>query len=170
MFGFRDRKVEKLRALLRRLTDQTTPARVRTACEEQRTTLRYNRVLPVLMVPFGEDGKPLLDESQIVLSRDLSDSGISLAHQHEFELGPVIIGIWFIDESSAPHEWEEPILARGRAVQRKSIGGGFIQTGVEFDTLYDDPKFTAQILPLAATLLSDDAQYLQEGHAALTDD
>lgn len=68
------------------------------------TVNRQNQTLPVLLTPW-ENGKPLIEESTMAITKDISDQGVSLILNQPFRDEQVVIGFWpSTTHTSSPNE------------------------------------------------------------------
>lgn len=146
MFSFSSNKKRRvLEKYVRRLADITTP-NIHLIAEELREHTRQNRVLPTMLVPW-ENGAPLVNDSAMVLLKDISDHGVGLVLNQPFHARRVLIAVW-------PEEEETPWFFLGEVKQNSPIGGGFWVVGVMLTDVFHDthPAGLEQLLPLVERL------------------
>jgi hypothetical protein len=144
MFLFKQRKKKnELQQLLRRAMDLTSPNHPPRK-GEMRWEERSNRTIPVLLSPWA-NGKPLVDEHTVALSKDLSSQGVALVLPQPFRAEQVVLGFWL-------ELMPEFIL--GKVRQNASLGGGFWQLGVELTERLPlaDHKVLESLVPFAMHL------------------
>ena len=143
--------LQKLKLLLRRVIDQSTPQdATQSMTGERRYYTRYGRNLPVLVVPV-EDELPLMDKAGYLVSHDLSDGGIRLISQ-PITYSKLVIGLLFANEQKPAYE-NDPVYALAEARNRQSIGGGFDQTAFEFLSQFRHPDYLDDLDILAKHLI-----------------
>ncbi len=114
----------QLQATLRRICDLTSPNLPR--LDESRSEGRQNRIIPVLLTPW-EDGIATVEETTTALTKDLSDSGLSLTLPGPFRVQEIALGFWVPDDEFASHAF----FLLGHTRESVPIGGGFWGLGVE---------------------------------------
>jgi hypothetical protein len=121
-----DRQTDKkqLRATLRRICDLTSPNLPR--LDDCRGEGRQNRSIPVLVTPW-QDGVPVVEETTTALTKDISDSGVSLTLPGPFRVHEIAIGFWVPDDNYNAHAW----FLLGVTRESVPIGGGFWGLGVD---------------------------------------
>ena len=149
MFSFVKRKKSlDIASQLRRLCDLTTP----NLCIREKPSRRkdrYNRAIPTLLCPWEGD-RPVEDESTIVLTRDISDSGVGLVLSQPFRANRVLVGFFF-------DAWDpgQPWFFLGDVLRNMAFGGGYWNVGVELDEFANSiyPEKVKPLRALAAKLL-----------------
>lgn len=149
MFPFTQRKpAVEIQPFVRRICDLTTP-NLPTGESLGRIANRSNRTIPTLMCPW-ENGRPVLEESTICLTSDLSDQGARIVLTQPINADQVVLGYWMA-ESGMTEPWF--LLAEVRRCQ--AAGGGYWNLGVEWTGLAHD-RYRDRVAPLknsAAQLL-----------------
>ncbi len=133
---------------LRQISDLTTSGWLAQS-NDKRTGYRYNRALPTLLVHW-DDGRPIEDEWAIVLTKDISDSGVGLVLGMPIDVDEVVIGFWLPDENM-----HAPWFFVGEPRYCAPIGGGYWTLGVQLVEFAND-KYRDELeclLPLAEKLL-----------------
>ena len=147
MFSFKARKKQvDIWPHLRRIVDLT--ATVFPIPGESRTENRYNRTIPVLLCPL-ENGRPVEDRSEFVITRDICDRGVGVILNHSFDAEEAVVGF------SVPSEGaNEPLFFRGATQSNTAIGGGFWLLGVELQEFMnpDHREVLERLVPLTAEL------------------
>ena len=148
---------DELKQRLQRIIRNTRPDNAFPVLRgERRKRCRHNRVLPALVIPLRENG-PGVDEADFGLSGDLSDGGIGIFMQHRLQADRVVVGLCepLHDGNVSPHH--RPVFLSGSLRETDSVGGRFWQLCIEFDGLYDDSRFLAELETLARDLLPAEA-------------
>ncbi len=152
MFGFSNRKNEyEVRDLLARLINQTAP-NLGTLEGDDRRDSRSNRTLPVILVVW-ENGRPNPKETTSVVTKDVSDRGISVVLRAPLRVDKLVVALFVPRERQDPRTGE-PAFALAEVRQHCGLGGGFWQTGLEFTELLSVAKYPEleQIVPLVTKL------------------
>ncbi len=140
------------RSYLREIIVQSKPSVSLGADPNERTYERYERVLPALVVPVKQEDLAL-DDFELLVSQDLSDLGISLLSNDILDYQHLVVGLWHDNRRAPSYEQHDPIFVLGEKKSCKSIGGGFLQTGVRFKQLYEDREHLDRLRSLADNLL-----------------
>jgi hypothetical protein len=144
MFSFDTRRrLCEVRDFLRHLVDLTSP-NLPPLEGDSRLGARSHRALPALLVPW-EHGQPVVDESTYVLTKDVSDRGLSLVLGQPFKSIEVVVALWL----------DSPRFVFGEVRQNAPVGGGFWQIGVELTNLLDPAEYpqVESLVPLATRLV-----------------
>jgi hypothetical protein len=153
MFSFTRRKrILELQPYMRRLCDLTAP-NVR-ANEEERVENRYNRTIPTLLCPWTAAG-PVLEQCEVVLTRDLSDRGIGLVTSAPLDDPRIVVAFWLSREQM------EPWFFLGEVQHSQPLGSGLWSLGVRL-TEYANDEYREQLRELqtrAASLLPPAPQF-----------
>ena len=121
MFSFEDRNRQlEVHSVLRRVMDESSPNRPPEE-GDSRWEDRSCRTIPVVLAPY-DDGRPIVDEATIALTKDISSQGMALVLTHPFRAGQVVVGIRQEDHL-------ECLL--GEIRQNAPLGAGFWQIGIE---------------------------------------
>ncbi len=124
MFFTREKgKQYELQGYLRRICDLTSPNLPR--MDEDRDHDRQNRTIPVLLTPWDQ-GMPVVGETTTALTRDISDSGLSLTMAQPCHVEEVVVGFWLPDVQGY-----EPWFFQGCVRHNVAIGGWFWALGIE---------------------------------------
>ncbi len=142
MFGFNKsddifdqrRKRQELWVQIRRIVDTNTP-NWRESDDSPRGENRYNRTVPLVVVPLDND-EPCMDNALFAVTKDLSDNGASVLVGREHDLGRVLCGFWV----------DGPLFLLGEVRRTSPFGGGFWQVGVElFEVVHVDEPALIQV-------------------------
>jgi len=83
---------------------------------------RVNLVLPVLIIPAEDGGKPAIDQMFPVITKEFSTTGVSIVLDRPVGLDEVIVGF----------RWEGNMtFVHAVAKHLNPIGGGFYQLGLQ---------------------------------------
>ncbi|MBC8876719.1 MAG: hypothetical protein H8E44_45400 [Planctomycetes bacterium] len=155
MFSFEPNKKRiELQSYMRRVADLTSP-NLSPLSGECRLEGRYNRSLPVLLVPY-EKAHERAEEAAFAVSKDICDHGLSVVSCQPYAETEVVIGLWL----SSPHleqERAEPFFFAGHVRQSSEIGGGYWQIGIELTEVISSRKITSALRPIAQRLLPREA-------------
>ncbi len=128
---------QELQRLVQRLINLTTPNYTKLELESRQQS-RANRSLPVLLVPWEEDG-PQIEEAFYAVTKDLVASGVCVVLHQPVHHDQFLLAFW--DHG--------PIYALGHSRHLEHLGGPFWQMGLELlQRLHpaDDPAL-AQLEP-----------------------
>jgi len=155
MFTFtRDKKLVELQGYMRRVADLTCP-NLPPSSGNYRLLDRYNRSLPVLIVPYA-DAMMNVDEASFAVTKDMCDHGLSLISCQPHLSPEVIVGIR-LSGSPSDNEPEEPFFVLGRVRQCSELGGGYWQVGIELTEVMKSGTVSSALARLAQKLLPSDA-------------
>lgn len=151
----RDKKRIELQCHMRRVADLTSP-NLAPLTGDCRSEGRYNRSMPVLIVPHV-DADLHVEEASFAVSKDICDHGLSLLSCQPYPLSEVIVGLclW------GPHlqrEQAEAFFALGHVRQCSEIGGGYWQIGIELTEVVKSRSVASALTPIARKLLPHDAR------------
>lgn len=151
MYSFnRGKKRIELQTCMRRVADLTSP-NLAPLSGDYRLEGRYNRSLPVLIVPYVEANLQT-EEASFAVSKDICDHGLSLLSCQPYPLEEVIVGMCL----SGPHldeEQAEPFFVLGHIRQSSEIGGGYWQVGIELAEIVKSRSIASALTPIALRLL-----------------
>ena len=94
-FGSRNKKLDAA-PVMRQIVDITTPNKG--VPDDTRVDRRYNRSLPVLMVP-SKGKKPILSEGFVGITQDFSDSGVAIISPRPIKHLEYIVSVWPYDDN-----------------------------------------------------------------------
>jgi hypothetical protein len=143
-------ETQEIERRVARLINQSTP-NVGAPHSDPRDGNRYNRSLPVMIVPWV-DATPSVDETFFAVTKDLSARGLSIAVGHVCDWPKYIVGLRYPEHDPADPNCK-PFFAEAHARSACELGGGFWQIGIEFQRLIEKPNITAPLEPLAIKLL-----------------
>ena len=140
---------EQLRRIIRDSKEDSVFGTLR---RDRRRQCRYTRVSPVVLVPF-EDGNLETDSSIFGLSRDLSDSGMSILSPTVVDHIECVIGMVNPTDDEDSCSSTNCLFLRGSIRGSRAIGGGYWQLGLRLDGFYDDESFYDTRVQLARQLV-----------------
>lgn len=148
MFFFaKRRKLAQVQQLIGRLIDRSTP-NLRKDLKDLRCEQRYNRSLPVLIVPMIE-GKPKVQFTGFGVTQNISNKGVALLSQQPIKTEEALVGFW--QDGACDF-----VLADIR--HRSTVEGGYWQIGLELSEVVlpgDFPELD-QLSVLAGQLVASD--------------
>ena len=139
---------------MRRILDLTTP-RMRT--DEKRINSRYNRGLPVAICPWSQ-GKPVVSELILCMTRDLSDNGISVLTTSDIDFFDEVVFTILLDTEIC----SELCFFQATLI-RKNRFFGFCEYGLQVNEFLNDDHRT-QLAPLLRLLTNSAGDATNEVH------
>ena len=143
MYSFEDNKKQMdVRGFVQRVANASTP-NFPTPEGQIRVENRYNRTLPVVLLPW-EDDRPAVDSPTYAITKDISDVGLALVKREPVATGRFAFGFWL----------GAPYYVLGDVRQCVPIGGGFWQVGVHMTEMVNlaDIEDRVQLEQLATHL------------------
>ena len=119
---------------------------------DRRRQCRYTRVSPVVLVPF-EGGNLETDSSIYGLSRDLSDSGMSILSPMSIDHINCVVGMINPTDDEESCSRSNCLFLRGSIRASQAIGGSYWQLGIRLDGFFDDESFDDTRMQLACQLI-----------------
>lgn len=130
-FFRRKRSTDLAHARVRRLLDLTA-GRTIDGDDPRRSTTRYGRTLPVLLVPWQDDA-PLVDAACFAVTRNISDGGFGLILTEPFRHPRVCLAIYIPDDPA-----NKACFFLANCKHLTSIGGGYWTLGIELTDYASD--------------------------------
>jgi hypothetical protein len=136
------KKIVDATPYMRRILDLTTPSRLR--ADEQRTTNRYDRGLPIAICKW-ERGEPCVESMQFGMTRDISDKGVALLTTVDVDFTEVVFTVLVGPEVSSELWFFQATIVR------KCKYFGFVEYGMQINEFLNDDH-RLQLQPLIQQL------------------